>query len=338
MFTLPSGCVLFRPLFMKLRNHSILFALLAPALALAAPKIGVMPKIVGIDYSNAMGRGAVAAGKDLGIEVVFDGPVTNDPAKQAALVETWIAQKFDAICIAPNDPDAISPVLRKARSRGIKVLTYDSDAQPRARDLFVNQASAAAIGKALIDSMARNVGPAARFLIITGSLSASNQNRWMAEMEKYRQQAYPKMVNLSPTPKAAEEDSARATQVTIDVLKVYPDLQGLFAITSEALPGAAEGLMKAGAVGKVFLTGLSTPKSMSSYVKSGACGEVILWNPENLGYLTVQAAAQLVAGKITDDTKEIAAGKLGPKQIVDHVVLLGDPLVFTKANIDQYQF
>ena len=96
--------------------------------------------------------------------------------------------------------------------------------------------------------------------------------------------------------------------------------------------------MKAGAVGKVFLTGLSTPKSMSSYVKSGACGEVILWNPENLGYLTVQAAAQLVAGKITDDTKEIAAGKLGPKQIVDHVVLLGEPLVFTKANIDQYQF
>ena len=122
------------------------------------------------------------------------------------------------------------------------------------------------------------------------------------------------------------------------MLKVYPDLQGLFAITSEALPGAAEGLMKAGAVGKVFLTGLSTPKSMSSYVKSGACGEVILWNPEDLGYLTVQAAAQLVAGKITDDTKEIAAGKLGPKEIVDHVVLLGEPLVFTKANIDQYQF
>ena len=306
--------------------------------AVGAPKIGVMPKIMGIDYSNAMGRGAVAAGKELGVEVVFDGPVTNDPAKQAALVETWIAQKFDAICVAPNDPDAIAPALRKARARGIKVLTYDADAQARARDLFVNQAAPAAIGKALIDSMVRNVGPEARYLIITGSLTAANQNLWMAEMEKYRQRVYPKMVNLSPTPKAAEEDSARATQVTIDVLKAYPGVQGIFAITSEALPGAAEGLMKAGAVGRVFLTGLSTPKSMSGYVKSGACGEVILWNPEDLGYLTVQAAVQLVQGKITSEAKEISAGRLGQKQIVDRQVLLGEPLVFTKQNIDQYGF
>jgi ABC-type sugar transport system substrate-binding protein len=321
---------------MQLRT--LFLAAILPVVAGAAPKIGMMPKMVGVDYSNAMRRGALAAGTDLGIEVVFDGPVTNDPAKQAALVETWIAQKFSAICVAPNDPDAISPVLCKARARGIKVLTYDADAQPRARDLFVNQASPAAIGKALIDSMERNVGPTARYLIITGSLSAANQNRWMVEMEKYRQQAYPKMVNLSPTPKAAEEDSARATQIAIDVLKVYPDLQGIFAITSEVLPGAAEGLMKAGATGKVFLTGLSTPKSMSGYVKSGACGEVILWNPEDLGYLTVQVAAQLVTGKITDGSKEISAGKLGPKQIVNHEVLLGEPLVFTKANIDQYGF
>jgi ABC-type sugar transport system substrate-binding protein len=312
--------------------------LLGSLTAVGAPKIGVMPKIVGIDYSNAMGRGAAAAGRELGVEVVFDGPVTNDPARQAALIETWIAQKFDAICVAPNDPEAISPVLRKARARGVKVLTYDADAQPRARDLFVNQASAAAIGKALIDSMARNVGPNARYLIITGSLTAANQNLWMAEMEKYRRKAYPKMVNLSPTPKAAEEDSARATQVTIDVLKAYPDLQGIFAITSEALPGAAEGLIKARAAGRVFLTGLSTPKSMSRYVKAGACGEVILWNPEDLGYLAVQAAVQLVQGKIKDDAKEISAGRLGQKQLGDHQVLLGEPLVFTKRNIDQYGF
>jgi ABC-type sugar transport system substrate-binding protein len=318
--------------------RTLFLAAILPVATVAAPKIGVMPKMVGVDYSNAMRIGALAAGADLGVEVVFDGPVTNDPAKQAALVETWIAQKFAAICVAPNDPDAISPVLAKARARGIKVLTFDADAQSRARDLFVNQASPAAIGKALIESMARNVGPTARYLVITGSLSAANQNRWMLEMEKYRQQAYPKMVNLSPTPKAAEEDSARATQIAIDVLKVYPDLQGIFAITSEVLPGAAEGLMKAGAAGKVFLTGLSTPKSMSGYVKSGVCGEVILWNPEDLGYLAVQVAAQLSAGKITNQSKEVSAGKLGSKQIVDRQVLLGDPLVFTKSNIDQYGF
>ena len=54
--------------------------------------------------------------------------------------------------------------------------------------------------------------------------------------------------------------------------------------------------------------------------------------------LSSSAAAELVAGKITDDTKEITAGMLGPKQIVNHEVLRGEPLVFTKTNIDRYQF
>jgi rhamnose transport system substrate-binding protein len=315
----------------------LLLTLFALPLA-GALKIGVMPKLTGIDYFNAVERGAKAAGQDLGVEVIFDGPVTNDVARQSALVETWIARKFDAICIAPNDPAAIAPVLRKARARGIKVLTYDSDSLPAARELFVNQATSAAIAKALIDAMARNVGPEARYVILSGSLTAANQNIWMAEMEKYRRQAFPGMVNLSPTPKVTEEDQALATQVAIDTLKAYPDIQGMFAITSVALPGAAEGLTKAGAGGKIFLTGLSTPKSMRPYVEAGVAPEVVLWSPEDLGYLAVQTAVQLVQKTITAESTAITAGKLGPKQIVNREVLLGEPLVFTRANIGDYDF
>jgi ABC-type sugar transport system substrate-binding protein len=306
--------------------------------AIAAPKIGVMPKLTGIDYFNAVERGARMAGGELGVEVVYDGPVTNDVARQSALVETWIAQKFDAICIAPNDPSAIAPVLRKARARGIKVLTYDADALPAARDLFVNQASAPAVARTLIDAVVRNVGPEARFVILTGSATAANQNIWIAEMEKYRAKAFPRMVNLSPTPKVTEEDQALATQVATDVLKAHPTLQAMVAMTTVALPGAAEGLTKSGMATKVFLTGLSTPRSMKSYIKSGVVREVVLWNPEELGYLTVQVAAQLVQKKLSTDSASVTAGKLGPKKIDNREVLLGDPLVFTKENIDGFNF
>ncbi len=301
-------------------------------------RIGVMPKLTGIDYFNAVERGARAAGADLGVKVVFDGPVTNDVAKQSQLVETWIAQRFDAICIAPNDPAAIAPVLRKARARGIKVITYDSDARPSARELFVNQATAAGVAQALVDSVARHVGPEARYVVLTGSLTADNQNLWMAEMESYRARTYPKMVNLSATPKATEEDQALATQVTIDTLKAYPDIQAMIAITSVALPGAAEGLLKAGAAHRVYLTGLSTPKSMRPYVTSGVTPEVVLWDPQELGYLTVQVAAQLVQKRITSKSTEIVAGKLGAKAIAGGEVLLGKPLIFDKANIGNFDF
>ena len=229
-------------------------------------KIGVMPKLIGIDYFNAAEIGAKEAADALGVEVDYDGPVEPDVTKQVQMIDTWITRKYDAICVAPNDPDAISDVLKKARQRGIKVITWDTDAQADARDFFVNQTTSEGIAHTMMDIMAEGVGPEAKFINITGTLTAANQNTWMKLMEEYRQQTYPGMTNLSETPKESGEDQARATQVCADSLKAYPELEGIFALTSVALPGSAEALRKAGAADKVFLTGLATPKAMKAFI------------------------------------------------------------------------
>jgi len=300
--------------------------------------IGVMPKLKGIDYFNATETGAREAAAELGVEVVFDGPATNDVTQQSKMVETWVTKKYDAIAIAPNDPDAIGVALEKARNRGTKVVTWDADAKQTSRDFFVNQAAAPDIAKALIDLMATEVGPEARYIIITGSLTAANQNIWMEEMEKYRAATYPNMKNLSETPKASEEDQALATQVAADSLKTYPDLQGIFAITSVALPGAAEALRKAGVADKIFLTGLTTPRGMKQYVKDDTCRKFVLWNPVDLGYLSVHAAVAAVRGTLAPGATSLAAGRLGTVNIQGDEILLGAPLVFSKDNIDQFDF
>lgn len=299
-------------------------------------RIGMMPKLVGIDYFNACEQGAKEAAEELGIDLVYDGPDSNDVSRQTALVEAWIARKFDVIAIAPNDPDAISPALRKARKRGIKVITWDADAEEEYRDYFINQADNSAIAKTLIDIMAEAIGPEGKYLILTGSLTADNQNQWMREMEKYRQATYPKLTNLSEAPKVSQEDQALATRVTVDCLKSYPEMQGLFAITSVALPGAAEGLRKTASADRVFLTGLSTPNSMKEYIKDGTLKKMVLWNPVDLGYLTVYTAKLLAEGKIEGES--IEAGRLGKKRIRGTEVLLGDPLIFDAGNIDQFNF
>jgi len=315
--------------------------LLAAGMARAAEKkitIGVMPKLVGIDFFNAVEKGAREAGKQLGVEIVYDGPVTGDVTKQSAILETWIARKFDAICVAPNDPDAIAPVLKKARKRGIKVLSFDADANPAARDFFINQATYDAVARTLVETMVHGIGPEGKYIVLTGSLTAVNQNLWMEHMEQYRQAHYPKMQNLSPSPKTSEEDQALATQVTIDMLKTYPDLQGIYALTSVALPGAAEGLRKENAYKKIFLTGLSTPSSMRGYVKEGVVKEFVLWNPVDLGYLAVTSAKAALDGTLNKQTKRLKAGRLGEVEVQGGAVLLGDPLVFTKDNIDKFSF
>lgn len=300
--------------------------------------IGVMPKLKGIDFFNAAQQGAEEAGKELGVRVVFDGPVTNDVTQQAQMLDTWIAKRYDAIAIAPNDPDAIAPALARARKRGIKVITWDSDAQKDSRDLFVTECTNASVAKALMDVMAKGAGPDAKYIIITGSLTAANQNIWMKEMEKYRKRVYPHMVNLSPTPKASQEDQALATQVASDCLKAYPNLQGIFAITSVALPGAAEALRKAGMADKVFLTGLATPKAMRDYVEDGTVKRFVLWNPVDLGYLAVQAAVAAVKGDLKPGQGTFKAGRIGTVKVQGDTVILGPPMIFDKSNIDKYNF
>lgn len=301
--------------------------------------IGVMPKLVGIPFFNATEKGAKEAGEELGVTVVFDGPTKNDVQLQAQMIETWIAKGYDAIAVAPNDPDAIAPVLEKARKRGITVVAWDADAQKAARDFFVNQCTSASVARALVDVMAEGVGPEAKYIIVTGSLTAANQNIWMAEMEKYRQEKYPNMKNLSETPKVSEEDAALATQVTADSLKAYPDLQGIFAITSVALPGAAEALRKSGMADKVFLTGLTTPNDMKQYINDGTVKKFVLWNPVDLGYLAVHVAIAAAKGDLKPGAASVNAGRLGERTILNgDEVILGEPIVFSKENIDQYDF
>ncbi|MBI4556996.1 MAG: substrate-binding domain-containing protein [Candidatus Hydrogenedentes bacterium] len=310
----------------------------APTTAKKPTSIGVMPKKKGIDFFNATEIGAKEAGRELGITVDFDGPVTNDVTLQAQMIETWIAKKYDAIAVAPNDPEAIAPVLQKARKRGIKVIAWDADARKDAREYFVNQCTSASVAKTLMDVMAQGVGPEAKYIIVTGSLTAANQNIWMDEMEQYRRTAYPKMSNLSETPKATEEDQEMATQVTTDCLKAYPDLQGIFAITSVALPGAAEALRKAGAADRVFLTGLATPKAMREYVKDGTVKRFVLWNPVDLGYLATYAAIALTRGELQTGATTFKAGRLGEVKVQDSEMILGDPIIFDANNIDAFNF
>jgi len=300
--------------------------------------IGVMPKLKGIAFFNAAEKGAREAGSALGVHVDYDGPVTNDVTLQAQMVETWIAKKYDAIAIAPNDPEAIGPVLAKARKRGIKVIAWDSDARKDARDFFVNQCTPESLAKALMDVLAGGAGKQAKYLLITGSLTAANQNIWMAEMEKVRLSAYPGMTNLSATPKASQEDQAMATQVAVDSLKAYPSMTGMFGLTTVALPGAAEALRKVGAADRVFLTGVSTPNSMKEYVKDGTVKSFVLWNPIHLGYLAVYVANAAVKGGISPGASSFSAGRIGEVKVEGDQIILGSPIVFDKNNIDNYDF
>src|SRR5215831_13028591 len=155
--------------------------------------IALLPKSKGNAYFISCQKGAAKAADELGDELIFDGPTDTDPAKQNEIVENWITLGVDVIAAACENKEGISTALRKARSKGIHVITYDADALPDAREFFVNQATPQGIGYVLMDEAARLCSTQGEFAVITGSLTAGNQSEWRKYVEERRASAYPAM-------------------------------------------------------------------------------------------------------------------------------------------------
>jgi len=297
--------------------------------------VAMMPKAKGDPYFISCRKGAEEAAKEAGVELLWDGPTDLDPAKQNEVVEAWITRGVDVIAVSVENEVAISTVLRKARERGIKVITWDADAQKDARDFFINQATPQGIGTTLVDGAAKLLGGRGEFAIVTASLSAANQNEWIKHIKTRLAEKYPavKLVAIQPS----DGDRDRAFAETQTILKVHPGVKLVMAIAAPAVPGAAEAVQQSGRK-DVKVTGLSLPNMCKPYVHAGVVDHIVLWNTLDLGYLTVYAARALAAGDLAAGARKLAAGRLGEIEVSGDQVMLGAPFVFTAQNIDRFDF
>ena len=245
--------------------------------------VAMMPKAKGDPYFVSCRTGAEEAAKELGIDLIWDGPTSLDAARQNEVVEDWITRGVNVIAVAVENKAGISTVLRKARAHGIGVLTWDADAEPDARDYFVNQATPEGIANTLTDEAARLMNGKGEFAIITGALSAENQNEWISFIKKRMAEKYPglKLATILPS----DDDRDKAFAQTQTILKVYPNVKLVMAISAPAVPGAGEAVRQSGRH-DVDVIGLSLPSICKPYIEDGSVQTIVLWNTHDLGYAT----------------------------------------------------
>lgn len=298
-----------------------------------------VPKLVGIGYFAATTLGQQQAAEELGnVTVTTDAPTEANIDDQIAVIDSYITKGVDGILFAANDPVAIAPVLKKALESGIHVVGYDANSTPDAREWFVNQAEFNGIAKAMIDSMAAEKGADASFGIVTSTFTTPNQARWIAEMWAYAGKCYPEMTWLE-TLEAQEDATLSFNQANTLINKYGEDLDGLFGMTSVATPSSADAVTQAGLCGTVAVVGLATPNAMKPYVNADCVKSVVLWNPIDLGYASVYVMRAVVDGTLLPGATTVSAGRLGELQIVNgSEVLLGPPFVYTKDNINDFDF
>ncbi|WP_299087185.1 autoinducer 2 ABC transporter substrate-binding protein [uncultured Metabacillus sp.] len=296
--------------------------------------VALVPRFIGnSSYYDSVEEGAKEAAEKLGVNLIFTGPPVDDYQMQIKVIEDLIKKNVDLIAVSATDPFKLLPVLNIAREKGIKVITWDSDTDSTGRDFFVNTVDPDTLGSHLMDNLAARLNEKGEYAIIVNNYSTSNTNEWIKSMKIQQEKYYPNlklvkiMVNYD-----SYENSYKNTKLLI---KKYPNLSAIVSVSPLATPAITQAILESGK-DDVEVLGLSSPKDMRNYINDGVIEDITLWSPKKLGYLTVALAKNYLNGQFPTDQQEIP--NIGNIRVEDNEVIMGQPILFTKENINQYDF
>ncbi|NGO72286.1 rhamnose ABC transporter substrate-binding protein [Streptomyces boncukensis] len=302
-------------------------------------KISFLPKQINNPYFTVVDKAGIKAAKEFGGTGKEVGPSDAKASSQVSYINTLTQQKQDAILLAANDPNAVCGPLKQAMKQDVKIVSFDSDAGKDCRHVFINQAGSEELARGMISDMADQIDDKGQIAILSATQNATNQNTWIKIMKDELKKPRYKDMKLVKTAYGDDVDQ-KSFQETQGLLKAYPKLKGIISPTTVGLAAAARYVSGSSYKGKVVLGGLGTPNQMRKFVKDGTVQQFSLWDAEKLGYLGSYAGAALASGQITGKKGEtFKAGKLGQYKVgEDGEVILGPPTVFTKKNIDDFDF
>lgn len=290
-------------------------------------KIAIVAKIGGIPWFNAMERGILSAGKELGCEAWMIGPTQADAAQQVSAIEDLIARRVEVIGVVPNDPSSLVPVLERARAAGIHVISHESPGQQGA-EWDLEFTTPAADGERHLEALAKATDGKGGYIIIVGSLTVP-QHRMRADAAIALQKSkYPNM-RLIGDRFGGGESVDESYRTVLDQLRAHPDLTGVLAFGSQGPIGAARAVDARGKIRSVAVVGSFSPGQGAKYIRSGAIRCGYIWNPTLAGQTLVRLGMIMANEKpimndmdLTDiDTLQIDPGQrsiLAPKmQIID---------------------
>ncbi|QJD83192.1 autoinducer 2 ABC transporter substrate-binding protein [Cohnella herbarum] len=301
-------------------------------------KIVMVAKHEGISWFDDMRTGVDDFDKEYAdVDASQIAPEGGDPAKQVQMVEDLIAQGVDAILVVPNDPTAMAPVLKKAKEKGIVVISHEAEGLADIVDYDLEAFNNEDFGEAMFEAMAKSMNYEGKFTGFVGALTMETHMQWFNAGLKYVQEKYPKMEFVSKQPYEDRNDEKVAYEKAQEVLKAYPDLKGIF--NTSVSSGASSSLVLQEKSNKnLAVTGIGLPSVSGNYLKEGYMYQALCWRPADAGY-----AATLLAYKILKG-EEIKSGIDLKRPGYESVTLEGKvfkanaTLILDKNNVDQYPF
>ncbi len=276
--------------------------------------IAVIPKGVSHFFWQSVHAGAEAAGKEMNVEIVWNGPAREtDYTGQINIVEDAINRRVDGLVIAPSHRDSLVPVVERAQREGIPVTIFDSGIGTEQYVSYVATDNRQG-GASAAERLAQKLGGKGKVAVLgvkAGSVSTDEREQGFQETIK---QKYPGIQVVAF--QYGESDRALSLDRATDILTAHTDLDGFFASNESSTVGVVQALKQKSLAGKVVLVGFDSSPNLIEDLKAGAIDSLVLQNPYKMGYEAVKS----IVAKLNGQT---------PQRKVDTGVKL-----LTKENLD----
>ncbi len=278
-------------------------------------KLAVIPKGTTHEFWKAVHAGALKAGAEEHVEIVWNGPLKEDDLKeQIDLVQSFAAQGVAGIVLAPLSDQALLSPVKSAKQGGIPTVIFDSDLQGSEHVSFVATDNFAA-GKLAGEAMAKlleSAGGGGDVIVLRyqeGSASTSNREAGFLDAMK----AHPSIKIASESQHGgATVESAHKTAENL--LSANKNVRGVFCPNESTTFGMLLALQQAGLAGKVRFIGFDASEKLVQAIRDGAIDALVLQDPFKIGYLAVKTMARHLRGEKVDarvDTGATLATKAG---------------------------
>ena len=275
-----------------------------------AVTIALIPGLTADGFYVTMHKGAIAAAKALGVNLLYQGGAEWNVALQVPIVDAIIAKKPAAILIAPNDKTQMIQPLKKAYDAGIQVVCVDTfigngvfQTGAGDADFPITYVASDNVlgGKMAALALAKAIGG-------KGKVYVSNTKPNISTTDQ-REQGFKEGIKAFPNIQVLEtqfndDDANKAAAQFQAVLGRTPDLAGVFGANLFSAGGAANGAKQAGVAGKVKMAGFDAPESIVAQLKDGTFEMTIAQHPAEIGYFGLVAAY----AKVTNNPVPTAIG------------------------------